>query len=841
MIKSTKIVNTLLGLSLLCVVACSTKKEGKDAYPLKLKWEVSNEELENSRESLSTLTLQLSKQQTLATNGWALYFNIGSIGIAEGDTSGLKSRHINGDTYLIEPDSTFEGLQAGDSLKVKLASRRFRNLTDFPNGFYLVLDSDTSKSISIPIAIDTPSFVQQHEEQLNAQIYDQNSRLISLDSSELTPILPTPKYYQRNTGTFLINKTLSITADTLFLEEANYLSGILEQLLGVKIKINDEQKTDGIQFQKKNLSSGEAYELEIAAKGVIIRASDKAGAFYAVQSIKTLISPEAWKNKQEEILLPALTVQDEPRFSHRAFMLDVARNFQSKDQVMKMLDLMALYKLNVFHFHLVEDEGWRLEIPGLPELTQIGAFRGHTNDEKDHLLPSYGSGPKRDNQVGSGYYSRTDFIEILRYARDRHIEVITEIETPGHARAAIKAMDARYEKLKAAGKEKEALAYLLRDPEDKSVYRSVQGFDDNVINVALPSVYTFLTKVTDELIAMYKEAGAPLRTVHFGGDEVPNGVWEQSPAVQKLLASNQEIQSSDELWYYYFNKLSKMLADRKLFLSGWEEAGLQKVTAPDGTKRMELDKRFVDRHFHLDVWNNLSGNEDLAYKLANAGYKVILTNVTNMYVDLAYNPSFYEIGQYWGGYVDIEKPFSLIPYDYYKNQKEDERGNALKADHFKGKVKLTAFGKTNIVGIQSPLWAEKITSKEKMEYLLLPKILGLVERAWAQDPQWTQSGNPKEYQKAWSIFMHTVGKRELPRLDFYAGGFQYRIPTPGVKKIGDKVHANIQLPGFTIHYTTDGSEPTKDSPIYSEPIPYKKGLKFSGFNQEGRSSRSVQL
>ncbi|MFC6101103.1 family 20 glycosylhydrolase [Olivibacter domesticus] len=836
-----KIIN-ILSLSLICLMACSGKREGNNVTaPITLKWRVSDHSQQHANESLSTLTLLNTTEEALPKNGWKLYFNIGNIKIAEGDSSHLHTRHVNGDFFLLEPDSSFAGLNVGDSLKVNVTSRRFKNLTDFPNGFYIVLESDSSKGISIPFSIDTPAYVRQHEEMLNAKIYDQNTRISAVDSNQIPPLFPTPKYYKRNEGVFKLNAQTTISADTAFLAEAKYLAKTLGEFTGSEIDVLQQQNTATIQIQQKKLASNEAYELEITSQHIVIRASGSAGAFYAIQSIKTLTAPDLWKNKQKEISLPSLVVQDEPRFAHRAFMLDVARNFQPKDQVKKVLDLMALYKLNVFHFHLVEDEGWRLEIPGLPELTEVGAHRGHTRDEKDRLLPSYGSGPTTDNLSGNGFYSRKDFIEILRYAKDRHIEVITEIETPGHARAAIKAMDERYARLKAEGKEKEASMYLLRDLADKSSYESVQGFHDNVINVALPSVYTFLTKVSDELIAMYAEAGAPLRTIHFGGDEVPNGVWENSPAVQKLMASNVAIKSPEDLWYYYFNKLHEMLASRELFLSGWEEVGLRKVTAADGTKKMEVEKRFVHNNFYLDVWNNLSGNEDLAYKLANAGYKVVLTNVTNMYVDLAYNPSFYEMGQYWGGYVDIEKPFSFIPYDYYKNQTEDEKGNPLKSGHFSGKEKLTAFGKTNIVGVQSPLWAEKITSKEKQEYLLLPKILGLVERAWAPDPSWARSGNQEEYQKAWSAFLHTVAKRELARLDFYNGGYLYRVSTPGVKKIGDKIHANIQLPGFTIHYTTDGSEPTIKSPVYKDPLPFEKGMKFSAFNNQGRSGRSVQL
>ncbi|WP_449439840.1 family 20 glycosylhydrolase [Pedobacter steynii] len=211
---------------------------------------------------------------------------------------------------------------------------------------------------------------------------------------------------------------------------------------------------------------------------------------------------------------------------------------------------------------------------------------------------------------------------------------------------------------------------------DKSIYESVQGWNDNVINVALPSAYNFLEKVVDEIRLMYTEAKAPLATIHFGGDEVPAGVWERSPAVANLLKADASVSGVDEMWYYYFNKINNMLKAKQLYLSGWEEIGLRKALV-NGEKKMVLDERFAKENFHADVWNNLSGNEDLAYKLANAGYKVVLTCVTNLYLDLAINKSFNETGQYWGGYVDVDKPYYFVPYELFKNLKEDEGGNPI--------------------------------------------------------------------------------------------------------------------------------------------------------------------
>jgi hexosaminidase len=511
-----------------------------------------------------------------------------------------------------------------------------------------------------------------------------------------------------------------------------------------------------------------------------------------------------------------------------------------------VLDVMSLYKLNVLHFHFCDDEGWRLQIADLPELTEVGARRGHTLDSKAHLPPSYGSGPDPENTSGSGFYTRQDFIDILKYAHARHIRVLPEIETPGHARAAIKAMDARYERLMKSGLKEEASQYLLRDLEDRSVYRSVQGWDDNVMNVALPSTYTFLEKVITEIGKMYAEAGAPLHTIHLGGDEVPAGVWQKSPAVAALIKKETAVKTVDDLWFYYFGKVNGLLKARSLYLSGWEEIGLRK-TLVDGKSKMVPNPDFARENFHTDVWLNSvgSGAEDLAYRLANAGYKVLLTNVTNFYLDMAANQSLLEPGLIWGGYVDVDKPFYFIPFNYYKNLKEDAQGKPVDPAIFKGKEQLTEAGKANIIGLQAPLWAETIRTPERLEYMLLPKLLGLAERAWAKDPDWARQADAAkseaQYNEAWSEFANIVGKRELPRLDHFAGGYQYRIPTAGAVQTKGTVAANVQLPGLQIRYTTDGSEPNAQSKLYTRPIADKGTIALRVFNQAGRGGRTVKI
>jgi hexosaminidase len=212
-----------------------------------------------------------------------------------------------------------------------------------------------------------------------------------------------------------------------------------------------------------------------------------------------------------------------------------------------------------------------------------------------------------------------------------------------------------------------------------------------------------------------------------------------------------------------------------------------------------------------------------------------------MYFDMAYYKSFDEPGYYWGAYVDVDKPFSFIPYDYFKNTKTDKNGQPLNPNLFVGKQRLTDYGKTNIMGLQGCLWHEEVKNPERMEYMMYPKLLGLAERAWAADPQWaTEPDTAKAhalYNEAWSNFVNVLGKRELPRMDNINGGYNYRIPKPGVTKLGGKYLVNMQFPGFVIRYTTNGAEPTAKSPVYNGNVTITSDrVKFRAFDTKGRGS-----
>ena len=836
---------TILFFLMCASVLGSLKAQTSKVNPLnhiKVSWElVQNNYQDKKNQFVIELIIQnTSNTLSFPATGWELFLSYPRE-IMQVSSGNVQAETLQGDYRKLKPAKGFKEILPGNEVKIRFVARGLtQNRTDAISGLYFVIND---RAIAVNNYTIKPIVSSGIKNLSGEELFKKYELAKDLSPDKFEGIFPTPLSVINRVGEITFSGNFGIHSDDAFLSEARLLAADLRKVFDKTFAIHKSgDEKNSVNLIKVEGLSEEEYELAISNDRIEISASYPAGAFYGIKSLINLFPAMAWKGKSKPFKINAQIVKDKPRFGYRSFMLDVARNFQSKAQVKRVIDLMSIYKLNTLHFHLNDDEGWRLEIPSLPELTQVGAKRGHENTN-ENLQPSYGSGATIENTAGTGHYTAADFVEILKYAKERHIKVIPEVETPGHARAAIKSMLYRYDKYSKQGNKKAAEEFLLVELDDKSVHKSVQGFKDNIMNLGLPSTYHFIETVVDDIIGMYKEAGAKLTTIHIGGDEVPNGSWQKSKAVNQLI-TDKVIGGVDDLWYYYLTKVSKMLKSKNLQISGWEEIALRK-TKLDGKSKYIVNSDFVKDDFNVYVWNTAwgKGSEDLAYKLANAGYKTILAPVTNFYFDLAYSRDNDETGLYWGGYVDTDKPFYFVPFDHYKTAKEDFLGQPVDKNVFVGKERLTDFGKSNIVGIQSLLWSEKVPTAAQLEYMLFPKLLGFAERAWAPSPAWAEEKNvekaEEKYNEAWSVFANQMGKRELPRLDAYNGGVAYRIPPVGVTIINGMVHANTQFPGLQIRYTADGTEPTIKSKLYQIPIAGGKGLKFKAFNTNGHSSKTT--
>ena len=815
---------------------------------LSLRWELKGDVFADARDrgaSRAVFTLTNNDTKPLPARGWAIYFNALLPRTSGSEKGGIVIEQVIGELFRMVPDASFKGLAPGQSAQFEYMTGPIGNVSQAPAGPYIVFDADPAKGHAITnyraLPFERPDQQGRPPRVITPEaMYDRNAAIRELPADSLPPIFPTPQSLQVKEGTLRLDRLPVISAPPELKTEAILAAGLF------RAGLSDGWDSSTVRLELGPVEgqlSPEAYELTVDASGIRIVGNSTTGVFYGLQSLRSLL-PIAMPGRTG-IVLPALRVVDAPRFAYRGLHLDVARNFQPKASVLRVLDLMARYKLNAFHFHITDDEGWRLEIPGLPELTDDGARRGHTLDSANFLPPAYGSGPDAGRPYGSGFFSTGDYIEVLKYAAARHIEVVPEIEMPGHARAAIKAMEARFRRLSAAGDAAGAGMYLLSDSQDQSVYSSAQDFHDNVMNPAQESTYAFIEKVVGALVAAHKAAGVPLRNLHMGGDEVPAGVWEKSPVAQAYLKAN-GLSSVDDLWFVFYGRVEQILERHGIALSGWEEIGVRK-TRLDGKPKLIPNPDFAGRGWRTYVWNNVPGwgAEDLAYRLANGGYQVVLSPVSNLYLDMAYNKNPEEPGLFWGGFVDVDKPFDFIPFDYYRNAKEDARGNPLPAGIFAGKDRLTDYGRGNIVGLEACLWSEALRVDGRLDYMLMPKLLGFAERAWAPDPDWARESDAARaaalYRDAWSRFVNTLGKRELPRLDQEGWDLDYRIPTPGLKVVDGAVLCNLQLPGFTLRYTVDGTEPTAKSPAVQGPIAATGTIRVAAFDGRGRKGATAVL
>ncbi len=449
--------------------------------------------------------------------------------------------------------------------------------------------------------------------------------LLSNAENSINVIIPKPQKLLPGNGEFLLTKQTRYLSDTSLSQNAIvYLQRHLKLNAGYQLQKSRASKENSIHFHYNpgKIKNLEAYRLHIDKEQITVEARDKAGFFYAVVSLMQLMDPAIWgesgsRGRQKSWSVQTCTIEDYPRYKWRGMMLDTSRNFFSTDYVKKFIDRMAQHKLNRFHWHLTDDEGWRIEIKRYPLLTKIGARRGPGTKLPFSTYPAM-RGPK--NKTQSGYYSQKDIREIVAYAKARSIEILPEIDIPGHAKAAIVA----YPK-------------LLQDPKDKSRYRSVQKVSNNTINPGRESSYIFLENVISEVSRLF-----PFGYIHLGGDEVPKGAWKKSPAVQKLM-QKKGLKNTKEVQNYFFTRLDKILAKYHRKMIAWQE-----VTG--GKAKLRRSDIFM-------AWKSSKSGRKIIRKHRN----VIMAPVQYLYFDQQYTRSKKEPGHTWSTPVSTQKTYTFNP------------------------------------------------------------------------------------------------------------------------------------------------------------------------------------
>jgi hexosaminidase len=825
------------GVLLLVFLAMNATAEATSpVVPLKLRWEVT-EHVGAGRELHTEAALELTNLGTepLPPAGWAIHFNC-LAGLVPGPVApDLNVESLGGTYYRLVPAAGFAGLAPQSTVRAHV---RHPGLvigdSSAPQGPFLVRAETPGEGILLAVNETAPRLTAVQRPPLEAgryapdpaATYAANAEIADLPLATLPPFLPRPSFAERGTGEVHLRDRPRVRATGGLAAARRAAEALLDRTFAPGTRHGGPPlvlETGPV----AGLFSREGYALSIdQARGIRIRGQTRLGVLRGLASLSFLMPlPGA-----APAVLPALEVRDEPRFSYRGLQIDVARNFQSPAIVRRTLDLMARLKLNALHLHLSDDEGWRLAIDGLPELTEFGGRRGHAAvPDRDFLPPAHGSGPDPRDVHGSGFYSRAEFIGLLRYANDRGIAIVPEFDMPGHARAAIKAMEFRQRRL-AAGGRADAGAYLLSDPSDRSRYLSDQGHDDNALNPALESTYAFIEKVFASVAAIYREAGVEASLVHVGGDELPAGVWEGSPVCAERAAALGLARVAD-LKAYFARRLVTIARAHGLAVAGWEQFGLRAAPAGGAPPAAVPDLELARDGVTLYVWSDLAGDEDIAYRLANAGYRIVLAGASHLYLDMAHEDVAEEPGLNWAPAIPLRRIYDFVPMN--------------SAWPSTPATWPTAAGRARIDGIEAELFGETLRGEERIDYLLMPRLVAVAERAWSPEPGWVRLADPlaqnSRHREEWSVFMNQLSKQVLSRLDLEGVGIRYRVPPPGLVRLGGVVRANHAYPGYRLRYTTDGSNPTLHSPELVGEVPTDSRLAVAAFTPDGRAGRTARI
>lgn len=513
------------------------------------------------------------------------------------------------------------------------------------------------------------------------QAYSQNS----------IKLIPQPVEMKQGIGTYTLTSAASISfnkAEAKF--TATNLAEKLNKSTGFKIK-SQQGNSGTIQLvltETSNTELGkEGYSMEVTSKGAVITANQPAGLYYGAQTLLQLFPKEIESTVPVKgtWTAPAIKIKDYPRFAWRGLMLDVSRNFFTKEEVKKFIDDMTRYKYNVFHWHLTDDNGWRIEIKSLPKLTEVGAWRvaraGHFGDR---MSPK----PGETASVG-GFYSQDDIREIIKYAQDRNVTIVPEVDVPGHSMAAV----AAYPELSCTKNPNTQV-----DPGSNFAEwygnGTFQMFVDNTLNPSDEKVYEFLDKVFTEVAGLF-----PGQYIHVGGDECYKGFWQKDAGCQALM-KKLNTRHVEDLQGYFMKRVETILKAKGKKLLGWDEI-LEGGIAPEAT---------------LMSWRNMEHGAEAS----KMGHDVVMTPTSFCYIDYAQGDPTIEPPIYANLRVSKCYSFEPVPED-------------ADAKH--------------ILGGQGNLWSEQLPTLRHAQYMTYPRAWALSEVFWSpkESKNWNNFASRMEY------------------------------------------------------------------------------------------------
>ncbi len=505
-------------------------------------------------------------------------------------------------------------------------------------------------------------------------------------SSTDIALIPQPVSLEKQNGSFELPDQLTIhTGNNAELKRlANGLAERIGMATGKKVTVSETASAQpgGINLLLATNKSipAEGYQLTVTTTNVVLEAAEPSGIFYGIQTLLQLLPKEIESKSKADIAkweIPAVTIRDHPRFGWRGLMLDVSRHFFTKEQVKQFIDDMVKYKFNVLHWHLTDDQGWRIEIKSLPKLTSVGAWRV----EKTGTFNRFSKPLPNEPRTYGGFYTQEDIKEVVKYAADRFVDILPEIDVPGHSLAAV----AAYPELSCTPG-----TYAVNSGEpfmDWSQGHPPIALVDNTLCPANEKVYEFMDKVFTEVAQLF-----PFEYIHMGGDETARNYWQKSAAI-KALMKKENLKTMDEVQSYFVKRMGKIISSKGKKMIGWDEI-LQGGLAPGAA---------------VMSWRGMKGG----IEAAKMGHEVVMTPTDFVYID------------YMQGDVILEPPvYATLRLN--KTYQFEPVPDGVKPSLIKG-------GQAN-------LWTEQVYNMRHAQYMTWPRGLAVAEALWSpkEKRNWNQ-------------------------------------------------------------------------------------------------------
>jgi hexosaminidase len=542
---------------------------------------------------------------------------------------------------------------------------------------------------------------------------------------------------------------------------ANYLSHAIAASTGYKSSIKNNGNTGHIHFiiaatPDKELGD-EGYNLVVSPETVTLTANTAAGLFYGVQTFLQLLPKEITSKsviKDVTWMAPCVEIRDYPRFGWRGLMFDVSRHFFTKEEVKEFIDDMAKYKFNLLHMHLTDDQGWRIEIKSLPKLTSTGAW----NVKKTGTFNTFSAPEPDEPRNYGGFYTHEDIKEIIQYAKDQFINILPEVDIPGHSLAAI----ASYPELSCTpGADK----YKVNSGEPFMVWPPgghFYGLVDNTLCPANEKVYEFLDKVFTEVAQLF-----PFEYIHMGGDETARNFWEKSAAI-KTLMKKEKLKNLDEVQSYFVKRVEKIIESKGKKMIGWDEI-LQGGLAPNAA---------------VMSWRGIKGG----IEAAKQKHEVVMSPTTFAYLDYMQGDAATEPPVY--ATLRLSKAYEFEPVP-------------------------EGVDPVYIKGGQANLWTEQVYNMRHLQYMLWPRAFAIAESVWSPKAKKNWNNFVARVEKQFERF-------DIAEIKYSPAIYDPIITVKKDEKNLPVVEMNTEASGLAIFYSFDNSFPDKFYPKYTQPVSVPK-------------------